>query len=260
MRKTTTRKGATWILPRRATKAICVFFSVLFLFYCDGFFGMMASAKGSTAIAAPKGLVPPGLPADAASSLPTIPPAPSPRPQAVDWEPGDVVVGVNHSQYKVYSKAGVYKETLNDGLDDGTDPSYTTGMAFDRDFDLWTTNFSKSIVNRLSREHPHQVLQRIDIADPGGGNCESVTFAENGDLFVASPFPAKTTGRLLRFTPGGLLLRSYEPDVEVTPGPRYTQVDWIDLSRDQKTLFYTSEGKRVLRYDVEAGRWRPSTR
>ena len=54
-----------------------------------------------------------------------------------------------------------------------------------------------------------------------------------------------TAQQVLKFSPSGTLLASYNPVVD-------RGTDWIDLAADQRTLFYASEGSTVRRFDVVA--------
>jgi hypothetical protein len=61
------------------------------------------------------------------------------------------------------------------------------------------------------------------------------------DLFVGQ---ADGTMHILEFNPTGALINTFAP----TPDARGT--DWIDLASDQCTMFYTSEGKLIKRFNV----------
>jgi len=52
---------------------------------------------------------------------------------------------------------------------------------------------------------------------------------------------------LLRYAPDGTFIRSFAPAVE------HHGTDWIDMAADQKTVFYTSEGTHVKRFNVSSG-------
>ena len=152
---------------------------------------------------------------------------------------GDVIVAVSNGSYFHYSANGVYLETLSQGLSGST-----TGAAFDSSGRLFTTNFAaRKVVAFAGPLDPHDVVQTIDPSSHGSpGGTESLVFAANGDLFVAH---ATGDGNMHRYAPDGTFLTSYDVGHETTFG-----ADWISLSADQRTMFYTSEGTRILRYDV----------
>ena len=75
---------------------------------------------------------------------------------------------------------------------------------------------------------------------PACTNPESLVFDSSGNLYVGQ----QTTPYVAEFSPSGQRL----PDI----GPLQTELfgdDWIDLSSDQCTLYYTTEGTDILRYN-----------
>jgi hypothetical protein len=157
--------------------------------------------------------------------------------EAADWATGDVFVAVSSGSYQVYDNAGSFKETISDGLG-----GYTTGCAFDSAGDLYTTNFGHTRVIKYDDTHPHPVLQTIDTdAASHLGHSESIVFAANGDFYVGHPYGNRD---IHRYNAAGILQQTYDVAGE-TRGS-----DWIDLAADQKTIFYTSRGGRILRCDV----------
>jgi hypothetical protein len=157
------------------------------------------------------------------------------------WNLGDVFVGVSNGQYQVYDNHGVFKETIADGLG-----GFTTGCAFNPLLTrLYTTNFGHTKVVVYDDLPPHPIVQVVDtnLTSPGG-HSESIVFASNGDYYVGHP----DGNRLIhRYDAAGNLLATFA----VTSDARGT--DWIDLAANQTTLFYTSEGRAVQRYDIVAG-------
>lgn len=154
------------------------------------------------------------------------------------WNVGDVFAGVATGSYNVYDNAGVFKETVSDGLG-----GFTTGCAFNNDLSkLYTTNFSNTKVVVYDDPSPHPVVQTVDPAaiNPGG-QSESVVFAANGDFYVGHP---DGDNDIQRYNAAGVYQQSYNVAIENRGS------DWMDLAADQKTMFYTSEGGLVKRYDV----------
>jgi hypothetical protein len=70
---------------------------------------------------------------------------------------------------------------------------------------------------------------------------ESCVVDATGNVYVGQ---ADGSGDVLKFSPSGALLGSFNPATE----SRGT--DWIDLAADQCTLFYTSEGTLIKRFNV----------
>ena len=164
----------------------------------------------------------------------------APRPtSATTFFTGDVIVGVSGGQYLHYDNAGNLLETLSDGL--GGVP---TGCAFDSSGNLYTTNFTNAKVTKYDNEHPHPILQIIDtaIASPGGYS-ESIVFDAAGNFYVGH---VNSDDLIHKYDPGGTLLATFSAEVEKHG------TDWIELAADQTTMFYTSEGRAILRYDIGA--------
>ncbi|MBI4136667.1 hypothetical protein HY469_01240 [Candidatus Roizmanbacteria bacterium] len=161
---------------------------------------------------------------------------------ATTWNVGDVFVGISSGQYQVYDNAGVFKETVTDAQGNG----FTTGCAFNNALDkLYTTNFSNAKVNTFDNASPHTALQANDptVDSPGVLSTESIVFAANGDYYVGH---ADGTSDVVKYNSGGVFQTAYDvPDDN-------RGSDWVDLAADQNTLFYTSEGRAVQRYDLSA--------
>jgi cysteine-rich repeat protein len=153
-----------------------------------------------------------------------------------DWVKGDVFAAVGDGKYNVFSNNGVFKETIDTGLSG----FYTTGCAFNQDRSkLFTTVFDASKVVVFDMTHPHSILQTID-ASPGGGT-ESIIFDSAGNFFVGHAYGDKS---IRKYNASGTFLESYSAALDIRG------TDWIDLATDQCTLFYTSLGRLVKRFDV----------
>jgi hypothetical protein len=155
------------------------------------------------------------------------------------WEQGDVFVGVGGGSYQVYNNSGTYSETLTDAFG-----GQVRGCALDVDGDLYATNSSNNRVNKYSRNDPHPLLQIINTGAAGGSLPESVVFAANGDFYVGH---ANGNKDVMRYNAAGVLQQTYNVATEVGGSNR------LDLAADQHTMFYTSLGRRVLRYDLATG-------
>src|SRR4029077_14595909 len=158
------------------------------------------------------------------------------------FQTGDVFVGV-----ACFSEGGCTGKVLwyrNDGtfvktLDTGQINTETTGMAFDASGNLYATVFEAN--NVVKFDHSGSLLGTF-----GSGynfDPESIRFDSAGNAYVGQ---ADGTHQVLKFSSSGAPLAMFSPAVE-TRG-----TDWIDLAADQNTLFYTSEGHLVKRFDVNA--------
>src|SRR5829696_8671962 len=141
---------------------------------------------------------------------------------AADFKSGDVFVGTNSGQYDVYSNEGPRHETLDQGISAG---GFTPaeGCALDRSGVLYTSAFSFAKVVRFLGPAPHTRLVPITV----GLNPPSITIARDGTFYVGHE---SNPGSLLRFTGGGQSSGTFNPPF---PARR------IDLSADQRTMFYT---------------------
>mgnify|MGYP001588638825 CR=1 FL=1 len=154
------------------------------------------------------------------------------------WNTGDVFVAVSGGSYKVYTNAGVFKETISDGLG-----GFTTGAAFNPSLTkLYTTNFSNTKVVVYDNASPHTILQVIDAGvNSPGGHSESVVFASNGEFYVGHP---DGNDDIHKYDAAGNFLTSFDVAIENRGS------DWMDLAADQATIFYTSEGGLIKRFNV----------
>jgi len=146
---------------------------------------------------------------------------------------GDVFAGVGSGRIFRYSPTGTLLQTLTTGFPNSED----TGMAFDASGNLYATNFQGAGIAKFD-------TNGTKVGNFGSGfnsDPESIVFDQAGNAYVGQ---ADGTRNILKFDAAGALLQSFAP----TTGPRGT--DWIDLSSDQHTIFYTSEGGNIRRFDV----------
>ncbi len=173
--------------------------------------------------------------------VPTNTPTPSPTPTPGNWDLGDVFVGADGGSYRVYDGNGSYKHTIYQGIN-----SRTNGCAFDRDvLNLYTTDFNAAKVVGFEGSPPHSVI--TPIIDPnahGALGTESVAFDANGDLYVGNSTFLGGNGYMQRYR-NGIYQQSYTNMGAAT--------DWIDLSSDQRTMYFASEDRTIRRYDIVSG-------
>lgn len=153
------------------------------------------------------------------------------------FQKGDIVVGVGLGQYKVFDPTGVLLTTL----DTTSGALEDTGGAFDSAGNLYVTNFSRQSVSKFN------INGNLVNATFGSGynaDPESITFDKSGNLYVGQ---ADGSRMVLEFNPAGTLINSWSPMTE----DRGT--DWIDMSSDGHTLYYTSEGHNIMRFDTATG-------
>lgn len=155
--------------------------------------------------------------------------------QALPFAQGQIFAGVGNGQVKVFNPDGTLVQTLNSG----TGSAEMTGSAFDSAGNFYTTNFQSGHISKF--DNNGNFLGNIV---SGLGSQESIVFNLAGNMYVGR---ADGDRDVRLFTTTGTLLTQFD----VATGPRGS--DWIDLAADQQTLFYTSEGRTIFRYNVGTG-------
>jgi hypothetical protein len=149
---------------------------------------------------------------------------------------GTVMVGTGNGLYTEFKPDG----TMITQLDTTSGAPEETGCGFDPlTGDFYTTNFAS---NSVSKFDPSGTF--IELFGSGYNmHPESIVFdgATPENVYIGQ---ADGSHEILKFDTSGNALGSFTP----TTDSRGT--DWIDLSSDRCTMFYTSEGKHVQRFDV----------
>jgi hypothetical protein len=157
--------------------------------------------------------------------------------KAQTFEIGDVFAAVSNGQVYHYDATGNYLATLNCGFG-----GFTTGMAFDADDNLYVTEFSNAYITVFEGpSDPHTILERINTGTFGDASCESIVFDADGNFYVGH---ADGNRDIHKYNSTWNFLDQYNVSTEDRGS------DWIDLAADQRTIFYTSEGRIIFRYDV----------
>ncbi len=157
---------------------------------------------------------------------------PQPRP----FQAGDLFVGAGHGKIKEFNADG----ELVAVLDSTTGSRESSGMCFDANGNLFATMFQAHAVSKFS---PAGALITSTFGTGYTGFPESCVFDADGHLYVGQASGSGATP-IQKRSITGTLLATYNAAVE----DRGT--DWIDLAADQRTLRYTSEGTKILAYDV----------
>jgi len=153
---------------------------------------------------------------------------------AYDFQIGDVFASTGSGTVQVYSNSGTLQTTLNT-----TQGGFTTGSATDAAGNFYVTNFSSGSVSQFDTQGALTDATFVT----GGTNYESIVFDKAGGFYVGD---AGTTG-IKYFNSAGVLQTTYTVAIE----DRGT--DWVDLAANQTTLYYTSEGDLIKRYDTVSG-------
>jgi len=152
---------------------------------------------------------------------------------------GDLLVGGENGRIYHYDADGTSidvwdtksEQTFNSGL------AEEGGMCFDASLDVYSTNFDASSMTEFDSTGTILVNPW---ASGFNTKPESCVRDSAGNFYVGSVDP----GDIRKFSPTGALVATYSPTGQ-TRG-----ADWMALASDQCTMYYTSEGSSVLRYDV----------
>ena len=157
------------------------------------------------------------------------------------YQLGDVFVSVGDGEVEWYHPDGTYNRTLQ-----GAFSAYTTGSGFDKFKNFYATGFTNNAISKFDENGVF--LGVFATGDPQGGAPESVNVTrsatETGTNFHVYAGQASGSKDILKFDEAGALVDRFDVEIERLGS------DWIDLATDLCTMYYTSEGTRVLRYDV----------
>ena len=145
---------------------------------------------------------------------------------------GNVYASVGNSNVNVYDAAS---GSLINTLNDGTGEAFTAGGVFDSHNNFYVTDDTNGEISEYDSSG-----NLLPLFASGLSNPLSLTFDNSGNLYVGQ----QTTPYVAEFDSNGIRL----PDI----GPLNTElfgVDWIDLASDQCTLYYTTEGTDIMRYN-----------
>jgi streptogramin lyase len=160
---------------------------------------------------------------------------------------GDVLVSLRTGQVQWWHADGTLNGTLVNAI-----PGKAEGMGFDAAGNLYVTHYCADTTlcltgNMVERFNPGGVSMG---AFGGGYNCNpyAIAFDPGGRVYVGQ---ADCTGDLLQFDSAGAPLAAFDVASDTRGSAR------IDLASDGCTMFYTSQGPNVKRYDVCARRQLP---
>lgn len=163
-----------------------------------------------------------------------IPAAPA---NGATFSPGDVFVSLDTGQVQWRRADGTLVAVLN-----GTNDGHAEGMGFDAAGNLYVThwfgtNFSGNTVDEFD------TTGTLKGTFGSGYNCNpmSIVFDATGRAFVGQ---ADCDADILQFSATGVLQSSFDAATE-TRG-----TVWVDIGSDLCTIFYTSQGTNVKRFDV----------
>ena len=205
------------------------------------------------------------------------------------YQPGDVFLSIGSGVVAVYRfdlNTGAYEPVNGLFSGPGLASFRTTGSAFDQQGNFYVTLFNNDAVSgpivRFQRDFDALKGHEPVVFPSYGNSPESIAFDAAGNLYVGhknkgTPVPPcfpPPPGVVLRgdvitkISPDGACLASYEVEHEGSRRPTVPPArpddlsdpngdsldpqgaDWLDLSSDQRTLYYTSAGRRIMRFDT----------
>jgi streptogramin lyase len=155
------------------------------------------------------------------------------------YQTNDLFTAVSLGRIFWYDGSGemqVFHMQLNTGIGD-----FTTGMAYDPDGNLYVTNFSDGSIAKFDNAG-NLIDSRWALMTTLQPEC--IVRDRNGDFYVSS---AADEGLVHKFAPDGSLIRTFDfnPSNVGRGG-----TDWMDLARDNCTMFWTVEENNIRMYDV----------
>lgn len=152
----------------------------------------------------------------------------------VPFHKGDVFFGLGNGKIGHFAPSGTLLDTLNT-----TSGSFEeTGMCFTPALSLHTTNFQAATSSVFSAAG---TLTKASFGS-GYASPESCVVDAKGNFYYGNVNAVANT--LLKISPTGAVLKKYSPAFE------NRGTDWIDLAANQCTVYYTSEGSHIKRFNV----------
>jgi hypothetical protein len=159
---------------------------------------------------------------------------------AATFVKGDVFVTIGAGKINQYSSTGSLKGTLDTTTNAIAPPGNETGMCFDPQGRLYSTDFDAYEMSRFS--NTGALINRPFGPSTNDFPPQSCVVDEAGQYVYAGLNEGDNS--LLKMDTNGTLVRTSFVDLD-----QYG-ISGIDLGSDGCTLYYTSEGAFVLRYDV----------
>ena len=151
---------------------------------------------------------------------------------ATPFTRGDVFVSVSNGLVREFTPSGVLVQTLNTG----NPQDETAGSAFDAFGNLFVTTFFRNTVAKFDN---NGLLINRSFASGFNQGTESISFTRSGDIFVGDA----GGNQIFKLNSNGVIVGTFATTVD-------RGTDWIDCACDQHTIYYTSEGNSIRRFDT----------
>ncbi len=153
---------------------------------------------------------------------------------------GDILVGIDSARIRHYDSLGNYLGDLQMPIQDTTLAQHKiTGMMTDWDGNLLATLFQDNRVGKFSSDGEY--LGYFD--GEQRFHPESMTKNLAGNFYVGVA-DYGFIGAMYEYNENGALQETWGMPAE------YRGADWIELSKNQKTVYYTSEGNWIIKRDL----------
>jgi YVTN family beta-propeller protein len=154
---------------------------------------------------------------------------------AVPFANGEVFLGVSNGKIQRRSATGQLIQVMGAGVSQDI-----AGMAFDSAGNLYATAFQDLKIQKFDG-NGNLLGTFVDFSALGlTGEPESILFDGAGNAYVGAP----DNTFIYKFDSNGNLLNKFIVARELRG------TDWIEIASDQCTIYYTSEGTSILRYNV----------
>ncbi|MGA1842254.1 MAG: PKD domain-containing protein, partial [bacterium] len=159
----------------------------------------------------------------------------------ISFKPGDVLAGAGDGKVHHFDHDGNLLQVLDSYNPRELRGGETTGICFDSANNMYTTNFNAKTMSKFTKRGGL-------LAYPWGDTLfwmypESCVVDADDNIY---------SGEINDYGPEWLRKFNTEGDLlkEFSPISEDRGIDWIDLSADQCTMFYSSEGSTIKRYDI----------
>ncbi len=168
----------------------------------------------------------------------------APRSQFGKFQTGDVLVALDIGQVQWFSANGELQATIDTELG-----GQNAGLAFNPSSgELYVTNLDETLIMLINADA--QLSGKFG-AFLGGG-ITSIVFDRSGNVIAGREvnlFSSEEPGGVTIFDPSGEKWYDVFPNSDPTVSFDFTPF-YIDLSIDQRTLFYTNKGRQIKRFDI----------
>ncbi|MDQ3379530.1 MAG: DUF6531 domain-containing protein [Actinomycetota bacterium] len=161
---------------------------------------------------------------------------------SIPYTEGDVFVSGPSGVVKHYNGSGALLTTLNTNVG-----GLVTGMCFDEFASLWALTWDTGLLTGQITKFDDSGNVVAQYGHSFQGKPESCATDLQGHVYVGEGDRSPSAERIYKYSLDGQILDSWAPPLE------NAGVAWIDLASDLCTVYYTSEGSTIKRFNVCTG-------